>query len=90
MARWRTGGEAVKAIDAVLARVLAVALVLTACGAGTPSPCTPADRAAIGARYVASIEAACDRAKPLAACEAFPRIHAQYETERAAWVTCQR
>lgn len=70
-------------------RYLLATLFLAGCASST-GPCTPAERSAIGARYVAALEASCDRGKPLSACEAAPAITKRYEEERAAFVLCSR
>lgn len=70
--------------------VTALVVLASACASGPPSPCTPGQRAAIGASYIAALEASCERGKPLAECPAYPGIHAKYEQERAGWVTCSK
>ena len=95
-ARTRHGAD-VRAIDAIawrlLAvawRLLAVAMVLAACHGGT-GPCSPEDRATIGANYEAEVALACpDHAMPLRDCAAYAAIEARYQAARKEFVECQR
>lgn len=64
-------------------------LVLVGCSSGT-GPCTPQEREAIGAKYIAALELACERGKPLSECPAAPDITKRYEEERTEWVLCSR
>lgn len=64
-------------------------LLLLGCASST-GPCTPAERTAIGTAYIAELEAACERGKPLAECPSAAGITAKYEKARAAWVLCSR
>ncbi len=74
-------------------RIIIPLVFLVGCGGSTvqaKGPCGTEERAAIGARYLAALEVACDHTKPLAECVAAPAITKKYETERAAWVLCSR
>ena len=74
--------------DLVAARVLLVALALVACHGGT-GPCSPEDRATIGANYEAEVALACpDHAKPLRDCAAYAAIEARYQAARKEFVAC--
>jgi hypothetical protein len=64
-------------------------LLLLGCASST-GPCTPAERSAIGAAYIAELEASCERGKSLSQCAAAPAITERYEKARAEWVLCQR
>lgn len=68
---------------------ISTSILLVSCASST-GPCTPAERSAIGAKYIAALEAACDRGKPLSDCAAAPAITKRYEEERASWVLCSR
>lgn len=69
----------------------ALVLAVTACASPIPAtgPCSVDARRDIGARFVAAVEKACDRSKPLSACEAYPGIRLGYELERKAFVSCE-
>ena len=68
----------------------AIAALLTACHGGT-GPCSPEDRAAIGANYEAEVELACpDHSKPLRDCAGYEAIHAKYEQARKDFVECRQ
>lgn len=68
---------------------LVLCLLLVDCG-GSLGPCTARERTAIGAQYVAELEANCDRSQPLAHCDGYPDIQARYEQARKEWVECSK
>lgn len=54
-------------------------------------PCSVAERAEIGARFIRQVETACDHQKPLSECQAYPALRMQYELDRkAAGAQCQQ
>lgn len=75
-----------------LAMFFVVALVLTGCSATGPA-CTPESLARINSDYVSAVWFKCKSAASTpdwrANCPEYPKLRADYEQRRDAWVRCQ-
>jgi len=65
-----------------------LAACLMACSGNPTGPCTPEERALIGAEYAAELEVSCPGR--LTDCPKYPEIRARYLERRKAWVECKR
>ena len=71
-------------------RTAVIGVVVLGCRGGM-GPCSPEDRAAIGANYEAEVALACpDHSKSLRDCAGYPAVAARYQKQREEFVACKK
>lgn len=53
-----------------------------------PEPCSKEELVVIQADFLAQVKVACEKGKPLAECQAYPKIKAERDARVTRWIAC--